>query len=89
MSRENVTLTDEQIEQEVEELEASPHVKLARKENRLKYARRQRLYTLRNLQKRGQQLEREGITFEELERRTRMMRLDYDPSEDPANSDLF
>lgn len=83
------SFTEEQVEAEIEELEASPYVKLARKENRLKYARRQRLYTLRNLKKHGQQLEASGITLEVLERRARMMRLDYDPSEDPANSDLF
>ena len=44
-------LTDEQVEQEIERLEASPLVKLARREERVRYKRRQRLYTLRNYEK--------------------------------------
>lgn len=82
-------LTDEQVDREIEELEGDPLVRLARKENRLRYARRQRLYNLRYLQKRGQQLTDEGITEEELERRARMMRADYDPMCDPEYAELF
>lgn len=82
-------LTDEEVEREIEELEKSELVKLARKEARIKYARRQRLYTLRTLQKRGQQLKEAGVTFEELERRARMQSPDYDPLLDPENEDLF
>ena len=34
-------LTDEQVEQEIEKLQDSPLVKLARKEQRIRYKRRQ------------------------------------------------
>lgn len=46
-------LTDEAVELEIARLTVSPAVKLARKELRLKYKRRQQLYQLRNLEKRG------------------------------------
>ena len=59
-------LTDEQVEQEIERLEASPLVKLARREQRLRYRRRQFLYTLRALEKKGKELEKAGITIEML-----------------------
>lgn len=65
MSRE--FLTDEQIESEVERLTKSPYVRLARAEQRLKYRKRQYLYTLRNLEKRGMELEKEGFDPYELE----------------------
>ena len=60
-------LTDEQIESEVERLTKSPYVKLARAEQRLKYRKRQYLYTLRNLEKRGMELEKEGFDPNEFE----------------------
>lgn len=75
-------LTDAEVEREIAELEQSPLVKLARKNNRIRYMRRQRLYTLRNLQKQGKQLQEEGITFEDLEDQARMMRLAYESFED-------
>lgn len=59
-------LTDEQVEQEIERLEASPLVKLARREERVRYKRRQRLYTLRNYEKKGKELQKAGITLEML-----------------------
>lgn len=59
-------LTDEQVEKEIERLEASPLVKLARREERIRYKRRQRLYTLRALEKKGKELEKAGITLEML-----------------------
>jgi len=55
-------LTDEQVEQEIERLNASPQVALARRYQRLKYRRRQYLYQLRDLEKRGRALENAGIT---------------------------
>lgn len=61
-------LTDEQVEQEIERLNASPYVALARKEMRVKYRRRQYLYGLRDLERRGRELERAGITYEMLHR---------------------
>ena len=75
-------LTDAEVEYEIKELEQSELVKLARKNNRIRYMRRQRLYTLRNLQKQGKQLQEEGITFEDLEDQARMMRLAYESFED-------
>lgn len=60
-------LTDEQVEQEIERLKASEAVKLARKEQRLKYKYRQKLYTLRVLEKRGRELMKQGVTLEALD----------------------
>lgn len=59
-------LTDEQVEKEIERLEGSPLVKLARREERVRYKRRQRLYTLRSYEKRGKELQKAGITLEML-----------------------
>ena len=57
-------MTDEQVELEIAKLKASDDVKLARLEQRIKYKRRQKLYTLRNLEKRGKALRESGITEE-------------------------
>ena len=59
-------LTDEQVEQEIERLRQSPLVALARREQRLRYKRRQFLYQLRDLEKKGRALENAGITMEVL-----------------------
>ena len=60
-------LTDQEVEMEIEALKTSPMVQLARKEQRLKYKRRQSLYLLRNLEKRGCQLADKGITMDNIE----------------------
>lgn len=60
-------LTDEQVEQEIERLTKSPMVALARYEQRIRYRRRQYLYQLRDLEKKGRALEKAGITREVLE----------------------
>jgi hypothetical protein len=60
-------LTDEQVEEEIEKLNASEAVALARREARLRYRRRQRLYTLRDLEKKGKALMAAGITREVLD----------------------
>ena len=60
-------LTDEEVEKEIERLSQSEAVSLARREIRLKYRRRQRLYTLRDLEKRGRELIAAGITREMLD----------------------
>ena len=60
-------LTDEQVEIEIEKLTESPYVKLARKEEQIRYRRRQRLYALRNYEKRGKELADSGITMKMLE----------------------
>ena len=57
-------LTDEQVEKEIDRLNASPLVKLAKKEQRIRYKRRQYLYQLRNLEKRGWELQTAGITMD-------------------------
>lgn len=59
-------LTDIQVEQEIERLRESEFVKLARKEERIRYQRRQVLYQLRNLEKRGIALAEAGITMDML-----------------------
>ena len=60
-------LSDEQVEIEIEKLQNSPLVALARKEQRIRYKRRQYLYCLRNFEKKGRELKRAGITMELLE----------------------
>lgn len=55
-------LTDAQVEQEIARLQKSPHVKLANQERRLREKRRMYLYSLRQLEKKGMELERSGIT---------------------------
>jgi hypothetical protein len=60
-------LTDEAVEKEIERLKNSDAVKLARRELRLKYKRRQALYQLRSLEKRGKELAAAGITMENLD----------------------
>lgn len=54
-------LTDEMVEEEIARLTESPYVKLARAEQRIKYRRRQYLYQLRDLEKRGKKLQDEGF----------------------------
>ena len=60
-------LTDAEVEVEIVRLTQSEAVKLARRELRIKYRRRQALYNLRNLEKRGAELMAAGITMEMLE----------------------
>ena len=60
-------LTDEEVEREIARLTATEAVKLARREQRIKYRRRQQLYTLRALEKRGLQLMDDGVTMEALD----------------------
>ena len=59
-------LTDEQVEQEIERLTKSPMVALARREQRIRFRRRQYLYQLRDLEKKGIALEKAGITMDVL-----------------------
>ena len=61
-------LTDEEVELEIEELQKSPYVKLARKEQRIRYRRRQFLYGLRDLDKKGRALVEAGVTLESLDK---------------------
>lgn len=66
MAREG--LTDLQVEKEIERLNGSEFVRLARKEQRLKYRKRQYLYGLRQLEKRGKELSASGITEDMLDK---------------------
>ena len=60
-------LTDEAVEEEIARLTDTDAVKLARRELRLKYKRRQQLYTLRALEKRGNELMQSGITIDNID----------------------
>lgn len=60
-------LTDEEVELEIARLTKTEPVRLARAEMRLRYRRRQALYSLRNLEKRGKELMALGITHENIE----------------------
>ena len=60
-------LTDEQVEQEIERLQESPYVKLANKERRIRTRRRQYLYGLRQLEKKGKELSDSGFTMDNLD----------------------
>lgn len=61
-------LTEQEFEEEIAELQASPYVALARREQRLQYRRMQYLYQLRDLEKKGKALEASGITRETIDR---------------------
>lgn len=60
-------LTDDQVESEIARLTETEEVKLARRELRLKYKRRQQLYTLRALEKRGKELMEAGIDIDNID----------------------
>ena len=59
-------LTDEAVEAEIARLRQSPLVALARREERIQNRRRQHMYNLRRLEKKGRQLQADGITMETL-----------------------
>jgi hypothetical protein len=59
-------LTDNQVEQEIARLQESPYVKLANKERRVRNRRRMYLYGLRQLEKKGKELEASGVTMDVL-----------------------
>jgi hypothetical protein len=62
-------LTDDQVEIEIDRLLHSEDVQLAKKETRIKLRRRQYMYCLRSMEKRGKQLAAEGITLDNIEER--------------------
>ena len=66
--KKNHFLTDEQVEAEIERLTTVSEVRLARQEERMRYRRRQYMYKLRALEKRGRELMAQGITAENMER---------------------
>lgn len=62
-------MTDEQVELEINRLWSSESVKLAKKEQNIKYRRRQMMYQLRCMEKRGLQLMEQGIDIDNIEER--------------------
>ncbi len=60
-------MTDEMVEIEIERLLQSEDVKLAKKEQQIKTRRRQYMYSLRCMEKRGKQLAKQGLTVENIE----------------------
>lgn len=60
-------MTDEQVEMEIARLLNSDDVRLAKKETRIKLRRRQYMYQLRCMEKRGRQLAQDGITMDNIE----------------------
>ena len=60
-------LTDEAVEEEIARLQASPLVKLAKKEEAIRFRRRQYMYQLRVYERKGRELEADGVTLEYLE----------------------
>ena len=67
MAENSRKMTDVEVEAEIERLRASPHVKLAQKEQRIRYKRRQYMYTLRMYEKKGIQLAEAGVTMDKLD----------------------
>jgi uncharacterized protein YxeA len=62
-----MALTDIEVEQEIKRLLESPHVKLAKKAEKIKHRRRQYMYSLHSYEKKGKELEKMGITSEMLD----------------------
>ena len=60
-------LSDAQVEEEIAVLLNDDYVKLAKKEIRIRYKRRQYLYQLRNMKKHGEELANMGVTIENME----------------------
>ena len=65
----NKKWTDEQVEAEIARLKESEFVKLARREQQIKYRRKQQMWSMQYLETRGKQLASEGITHENMEER--------------------
>lgn len=62
-------LTDEQVEMEITRLWETPEVRLAKKEQNLKYKRRQYMYQLQAMERRGAELMEQGIDMDNIEER--------------------
>ena len=59
-------LTDEEVEFEIERLQQSEAVKLAKLEQQIRYKRRQYMWNLRSMEKKGKEMLSKGITREML-----------------------
>ena len=73
---------EDHLEQEISILNKSPLVALARKEQRARYQKQQRLYQLRWLEKRGRQLQEAGVTMESLSEQMKREREAWDSQDD-------
>lgn len=60
-------ITDDQVEEEIARLQASPLVKLAKREEAIRYRRRQYMYQLRVYERKGRELEAKGVTMADLD----------------------
>ena len=60
-------LTDEEVEKEIERLQESELVKLAKKEEYARNRRRQYLYCLRTYERKGKELKKAGLTIDILD----------------------
>ena len=69
-------MNDQMVEAEIARLLESPYVKLAKKEERIRNRRRQYMYSLRTMERRGMALAEAGITLEMLERIDRACEVD-------------
>lgn len=74
-------MTDLQVEMEIERLLASELVLLAKKEQRIKNKRRQYMYSLRCMERRGRELAAQGATLDTLEQMLRELESDAAESE--------
>lgn len=61
-------LTDEQVEREIARLQRSEYVKLAKKEENIRYARRNYLSQLKAYERRGKELASAGIDSDNIRR---------------------
>lgn len=73
-------IPDDRIDAEIERLNNSEAVKLARREQRINYRKRQYLYQLRWFEKRGMELMENGVTMETLEAMMAETEADISPS---------
>jgi hypothetical protein len=67
MGKRNEILTDGQVEIEIERLLNCEEVRLAKKETRIKQRRRQYMWSLRSMEKRGKELKKMGVTLDNME----------------------
>ena len=69
-------LTDAQVDAEIDRLLKSPYVHLAKKDQQIRNRRRQYMYSLRSLEKKGKALAEAGVTLENLIEMDEQMRED-------------
>lgn len=70
--------TDDEVEIEIHRLQQSEDVKLAKKEQNIKNRRRQYMWTLQYMEKRGKQLRELGIDADNMEERLFGVSPDYE-----------